>query len=233
MLGKIPLLRGWFVRWRNARAKRRLLASYQQAMGVVAHASIASISFDKANCVYGLEDGRKFVFRPDKAAGWLYSIPYSGDFEAKETAYVKRTVEKDWVCVDVGGCFGWYTVLLGNMVGPGGAVHVFEPVPDNRECLVQNVVLNDCSNVTVYPYALGDRPASTIIYVPEGGVSGSLRAHGGANKCKAIEVQTTCQRHPNNEGENSSHKRGKDTQRPHPCQPDQRSNNHSNKWIPT
>jgi len=191
LLEKIPLLRGWLVRWRNARAKRGLLATYQQTMGLVAQTPIASISYEKTRCIYQLDDGRRFVFRPDKAAGWLYSIPYSGDFEVKETDYVKRTLEKDWVCLDVGGCFGWYTVLFANLAGPNGTVHVFEPVPDNRECLVENITLNASTNVTVHPYALGDKPATTTIYVPEGGVSGSLRAHGGADNCRAIEVQVS------------------------------------------
>lgn len=191
LLEKIPLLRGWLIRWRNASAKRSLLDTYQQAMALVARTPIASISYEKTRCIYQLDDGRRFVFRPDKAAGLLYSIPYSGDFEVKETDYVKRTIKNDWVCLDVGGCFGWYTVLFAKLAGPDGTVHVFEPVPDNRECLVENITLNGCANVTVHPYALGDRPATTTIYVPEGGVSGSLRAHGGADNCKAIEVKVS------------------------------------------
>jgi FkbM family methyltransferase len=191
LLEKIPLLRGWLWRWRNMRAKHELLEWYQRIIELLAHTPILSISYEKNSCVYQLEDGRKFRFRPDKAAGWLYTIPYSGNFEVKETCYVKRTVERGWVCLDVGGCFGWYTLLFAELAGPDGLVHVFEPVPDNRECLVENIALNGCSNVTVHPYALGEKLALTTIYVPEGGVSGSLRAHGSAVNCKAIDVQVS------------------------------------------
>ena len=139
LLERIPVLRGWLVRWRASCSKRHLLKSYHTAISLVKSTPIESITYKKNRCVYKHDDGREFVFRPDKAAGWLYSIPFLGDFEAKETAYVKATVEKNWTCLDVGGCFGWYSILLSKLVGPTGSVHVFEPVPDNRECLLENI----------------------------------------------------------------------------------------------
>lgn len=190
-LERIPVLRGWLVRWRAACSRRHLLKSYHNAISLLKRTPIESITYKKSRCVYKHDDGREFVFRPDKAAGWLYSIPFSGDFEVKETSFVKRTIEKDWVCLDVGGCFGWYSVLLAQLVGPNGAVHVFEPVPDNRECLLENIKLNMCSNVSVHPYALADTPCTATIFVPKYGVSGSLRAHASKTKCTAVGVKVS------------------------------------------
>ncbi|MDF1756308.1 MAG: FkbM family methyltransferase [Verrucomicrobiales bacterium] len=189
LLRKIPFVRGVIAKWENRRAMRKLLSNYENQVDLIRSTPIKSISFQERACIYELEDGRKFAFRPDKTAGLLYSVPFAGNFEAKETAYIKNTLGKDWVCLDVGGCFGWYTSLFSQIVGESGAVHVFEPVPDNRECLQQTLELNNCKNVAVHNFALGNSCSSETIYVPDRGVSGSLRVPKGARKVRSFEVK--------------------------------------------
>ena len=188
MLKRIPIVRGVLNKWRIHSARKKLLASYSFMMQSVRETPVKKIHFDNNGCVYSLEDGRAFSFSPDKSAGWLYSVPFSGLFEEKETEFVRRTVQEDWVCLDIGACFGWYSVLLSRLVGKGGEVHAFEPVPDNRECLQNNLALNGCTNVEVNPFGLGDQPMTTQIYVPVDGVSGSLRAHAKLAKCRVVQV---------------------------------------------
>lgn len=155
------------------------------------NAFISAVKFDKDGCVYSLKDGRSFAFNPGKSAGWLYSVPYSGTFEEKETGFVRRAIQKDWVCLDIGGCFGWYTVLFSQLVGEAGKVYVFEPVPDNRICLETNLIINACKNVELIPCALGEKNERTQIFLPLDGVSGSLRAHAMLTKCKIIDVEVS------------------------------------------
>ncbi|MDA7926717.1 FkbM family methyltransferase [Verrucomicrobiales bacterium] len=188
LLKKIPKVRGWITKWENRKAKRDLLDNYVRINSLIRNTPVVSILFEDAQCIYELEDGRKFAFQPERTAGWLYSLPFIGTFEAKESMYVRNTVDKDWVCLDVGGCFGWYTTLLSKAVGETGAVHVFEPVPDNRECLVSNILLNRCENVEVHDFALGNVESTATIYVPDRQVSGSLRVPEGARKCDSFEV---------------------------------------------
>jgi FkbM family methyltransferase len=64
------------------------------------------------------------------------------------------------VFVDCGANVGMYTLTAAKLVGPTGRVIAFEPAPPTRNALVRNVAANDLHQVTVLPYALGDRSGS-------------------------------------------------------------------------
>lgn len=191
LIDKIPVIRGWLSRWRSYKDKTTQLNSYSHMIKCVKETPVSSIRFDANGCVYSLKDGRSFQFNPEKSAGWLYSVPYTGTFEEKETEYVRRAIQSDWVCIDIGACFGWYSVLFSQVVGESGQVHAFEPVPDNRECLLANLNLNGISNVKVNTFALGEKEGTTKIYVPVDGVSGSLKAHAKLKDCKVIDINVS------------------------------------------
>jgi FkbM family methyltransferase len=65
------------------------------------------------------------------------------------------------VCWDVGANVGFYTLLLAELVGTGGRVFAFEPVPRNVELLRRHVEMNRYRNVRVFPCALGDFDGET------------------------------------------------------------------------
>ena len=188
---RIPVVRGWIVRLRSWLRRRRLLGAYQTLRECAALDAVGDVRFDDAGCVFTLRDGRRFLFDPSRAAGWLYSVPFSGTFEIKETDYVARSVEPGWVSLDVGACFGWYTVLLSQLAGERGAVHAFEPVGPNRECLEANLALNACRNVIVNTVALGENAGRLPMFLPRHGVSASLRPHGALASCERIETEVT------------------------------------------
>lgn len=189
LLDKIPVVRGWLARWRNKEVKDVQLDAYAHLMRCIRNTPVSGIHFDHSGCAYTLQDGRSFYFNPKKSAGWLYSVPFTGKFEEKETEFVRQMIKQDWVCLDIGACFGWYSILFSQLVGRTGEVHAFEPVPDNRDCLQANLALNHCTNVKVNPFALGEQPTTTEIFIPHDGVSGSLRAHAKLDDCKAIKVE--------------------------------------------
>jgi FkbM family methyltransferase len=187
----VPVLRGWIVRLRSWQDQRRLLAAYRTFQNCAALDTVAEISFGDSKCVFALRDGRRYIFDPSRAAGWLYSVPFSGTFERKETNYLQRIITPGWICFDVGACFGWYTVLLSRRAGEGGAVHAFEPIAPNRECLTANLALNECRNVTVNAKALGENAGHVDMFLPRNGVSASFRPHGDSAKCARIAVEVT------------------------------------------
>lgn len=190
-LVRVPLIRGWIARLRVWRGRRRLLEAYRVFQRCAALDAIGEVRFGASGCVFTLRDGRRFIFEPSRAAGWLYSVPFSGTFERKETDYLQRNIAPGSVCLDVGACFGWYTVLLSQQAGERGVVHAFEPVGPNRECLEANLVLNDCRNVTVNAVALGERAGRVDMFLPHHGVSASLRPHGNSASCERIDAQAT------------------------------------------
>jgi FkbM family methyltransferase len=189
---KIPFVRGLIVRLEIKSKKLKLLESYSEIIKGINQGLFKSIIFDELGCRYVLNDGRTYLFDPEKSAGWLYSIPYTGTFEKKETEFLRTLVKPGWVCVDVGGCFGWYTVLLSQLIGNQGKVFVFEPVPNNAACLRANLQLNKCANVQLNLCALSESVQESIeIYVPKNGVSGSLKAHATRENCDVIKIKTS------------------------------------------
>jgi FkbM family methyltransferase len=62
-----------------------------------------------------------------------------GCYELEVTDVVRRKVAPGMNCLDLGANLGYFTVLLGSIVGPEGCVHAFEPFPSNYELLSRNV----------------------------------------------------------------------------------------------
>lgn len=185
---RIPGLRGWVIRRRGRSEKDRLAQAYRCFSQIVGLEGISEVRFEKSGCIFTMGDGCQFRLDPSKAAGWLYSVPSIGSFEKKETDYVRKIIKPGWVCVDVGGCFGWYSILLSRAVGPAGYVHVFEPVRSNFECLADNVALNGVTNIVLNNVALGDQPGRLRLFLPAEGVSASFQPHASTSKCTVLEA---------------------------------------------
>ncbi|MEX0958151.1 MAG: FkbM family methyltransferase [Burkholderiales bacterium] len=188
---RVPLLRRWIARKKGKAAINRLVAAHEFFAQLTQKESVAAVHFDHNGCYFSLADGRRYKFDPSRAVGRLYSVPFSGTFEKKETEYLKRLVRPDWVCFDVGACFGWYSILFSQGTGAGGQVHAFEPVPPNFQCLSENVALNGAVNVVLDKRALGDQAGVLKLYLPREGVSASLRPHASVSECEVIEAQVT------------------------------------------
>ena len=187
----IPGVRGWIIRRTGRCGKHRLAEAYRCFSEIAGLEGVAEIRFDSSGCVFTLVDGSQFRLDPSKAAGWLYSVPFTGSFEKKETDYVRKIVQPGWVCLDVGGCFGWYSILLSRAVGPSGQVHAFEPVRPNFECLADNVALNEATNITLNNVALGDQAGRLQLFLPAEGVSASFQPHSSISKCTILEADVT------------------------------------------
>ena len=66
------------------------------------------------------------------------------------------------VFYDIGAAVGFFTVLGARLVGPGGRVCAFEPLPANAAALRHNVALNGFDQVAVIEAAVG-RSAGTAV----------------------------------------------------------------------
>jgi FkbM family methyltransferase len=65
-----------------------------------------------------------------------------GLWEANVTEWLQRTLRPGFVFVDVGANVGYFTLLGGRLVGPGGQVVAVEAHPRLAELLRRNVVMN-------------------------------------------------------------------------------------------
>ncbi len=67
--------------------------------------------------------------------------------------------------VDVGANIGIYTAWASRLVGAEGRVLAFEPVPATRRDLESVITVNNLSNVTVVPKALGEESGEIALWV--------------------------------------------------------------------
>lgn len=80
-----------------------------------------------------------------------------GSWETEVVEVIQQNVARGMTVLDIGAQSGFYSLLLSKLVGPGGKVVAFEPLPANFRLLEENIRLNDLTNVTVRHEAVVER----------------------------------------------------------------------------
>lgn len=84
-------------------------------------------------------------------------------------------IHPGFTVADVGAHVGTFSVIAGARVGSAGHVFSFEPAPESRRMLQENISLNRFERrVTVVPAAVSDRPGETVFYVDGNSTTNSL-----------------------------------------------------------
>lgn len=83
------------------------------------------------------------------------------DYERLEVACCRTLIKPGNRVLDIGAHIGLYSILFSSLVGTNGLVIAFEPEPKNRDLLERNILLNNCTNTVVYPFALTDKENSS------------------------------------------------------------------------
>jgi FkbM family methyltransferase len=94
---------------------------------------------------------------------------------------------------DVGAHAGFMTILGSRLVGPGGTVHAFEPLPQNVEVLAANLRRNDQKNVTVHQLALSDSTGEVRMAAGRRQITASFSDSGNTvvEACRADDLHLT------------------------------------------
>jgi FkbM family methyltransferase len=87
-----------------------------------------------------------------------------GGFESGAIDLLRRLAHPGSVVLDVGANVGVFTLPLARSVGPVGQVHSFEPHPVIRRRLIENIALNNLSNVRVLDFALGGEDGQVTLF---------------------------------------------------------------------
>lgn len=77
----------------------------------------------------------------------------SGNYEPEVVATIEKLVDPDDVCFDIGGHYGYLTLVLAR-VASCGHVHTFEPVPEHAERIDRAASRNQLTHVTVHQQAM-------------------------------------------------------------------------------
>jgi FkbM family methyltransferase len=98
----------------------------------------------------------------------IYRVLYRGFkvyTDRAERQLLKRILSAGAVVVDAGANIGIYTEFLSRCVGPTGAVHSFEPSPDNFERL--SAASRKLPNVRLLQAAVGEHSGKSELYLSD------------------------------------------------------------------
>lgn len=93
------------------------------------------------------------------------NIYYGVQFEQEESSIFDKLVKSGETVFDVGGNIGIHCLNASVLVGPSGAVHVFEPLSHIYQELLFNLELNKVENVTANNLAVLDESREVNIHV--------------------------------------------------------------------
>lgn len=113
--------------------------------------------------------GRHKIFLRSSDRGFACHLMLDGFWEMWLTQFLARRVTPGMTVVDVGANFGYYTLLLGDLVGAAGQVIAVEPNPEAASLLQESVLLNGHRTRTkVVPHALSASAGHGWLYAPDG-----------------------------------------------------------------
>lgn len=97
---------------------------------------------------------------------------------------------------DIGANAGYFTLLGSTLVGPGGQVVSFEPIPSNVDTIQRHLQINKISHAVVEPLALADKKGQTTFVWEENNANSHLQeialahAESRPKKCISVELET-------------------------------------------
>ena len=113
----------------------------------------------------------RYKFHVDtRDSGFGANILLDGYWELWLTQFMAQTVARGAIVVDVGANYGYYSLLLADLVGPTGHVYAIEPNPAAAALLRRSVSLNGFdARTTICEVAAGAEDGGTAtLFVPDG-----------------------------------------------------------------
>jgi FkbM family methyltransferase len=109
----------------------------------------------------------RYRFRIDLSMGCLQRELFLGaeNYETDTQLALRRLLKPGATAFDIGAQVGFFTVLLADLVGPGGLVFSFEPYPPNRRMLHSNINSNRLHWVTCLPFACSDKEGTAVLSI--------------------------------------------------------------------
>lgn len=114
--------------------------------------------------------GRYKFYVDTKDRGFGANVLLDGFWEMWLTQFITRLITPGMLVFDIGANFGYYTLLLADLVGPDGRVYAIEPNPKTAVYLRNSVMLNGFGGRTrVIEAAAGAIDAGEVqLHAPHG-----------------------------------------------------------------
>lgn len=136
--------------------------------------------------------GRYSIFLDADDVGFATHIIMDGFWEPWIARFLVSRIKPGMVVVDVGANYGYYTLIMADLVGATGKVHAFEPNPEVLQQLDKTVAVNGFERiVTLYNEAVVDADGEMrTLAVPKGEPKNGFiaSARHGAGSLASFEV---------------------------------------------
>lgn len=99
--------------------------------------------------------------------------------EQEQLSAFARIVKPGYTVFDIGANVGLYTILASKLVGGGGRVAAFEPLPRNIEYLEKHLALNEADNVRIFGVACSNETGEATLHLGSNCAVGRLYPPGG------------------------------------------------------
>jgi FkbM family methyltransferase len=107
-----------------------------------------------------------------------------------ELGWLPSALPKGGTFVDVGACYGMYTLVAAKLVGGTGRVIAFEPAAEAYSVLRRNVQANDLSNATTRKVALKDAPGEARLFLHADPSRNSIGGYGDSGSFEQVKANT-------------------------------------------
>lgn len=112
--------------------------------------------------------GRYKLFLDSRDRGFAPHLLLDGFWEIWLTQFIARRIHPGAGVIDVGANYGYFSVLMADLVGPHGSLLCLEPNPPAHTALVQSLALNGFSNQTVtHMLAAGSQSENGYLFIPD------------------------------------------------------------------
>jgi len=122
--------------------------------------------------------------------GMTTLIIASHTYEPMTTKVFRALLKEGMNVIDVGANIGYFTLLSSKLIGINGKVWAVEPEPHNLQCLLDNVALNDLTNIIVIEKAASDINGKSTFYVSREECGEHSLLTGRPSIKDTIEVET-------------------------------------------
>jgi FkbM family methyltransferase len=109
--------------------------------------------------------GRYNMFLDTRDTGLVPHIVADGFWEYWNTQFMVATVKPGMTVMDVGANFGYFSLLMSDLVGPDGRVICVEPNPEIVACLRRSLCVNGFeARASISEVALGKNPSGSATF---------------------------------------------------------------------
>jgi FkbM family methyltransferase len=110
--------------------------------------------------------------------GGSYLQYLTGDAEKVVQETLAETLKPGQVVYDVGANIGFFTIICSRLVGPGGRVYAFEPMPESAATLRHNVAVNSLENAVVVEKAASSTTGEAELLISDWSAFHALKVEG-------------------------------------------------------